>query len=236
MIQNLPIYISIVFGLTTFVVLFLFIGVLKNSDSLPVKNKANTVVIGLIIWLILQAVLTLNDVYNTNTNVLPPKILIFGILPTFLMMLVLFSTKYGRVFIDSLPLQNITILNTIRIPVELVLFWLFLNKSIPAIMTFEGRNLDILAGISAPIMAYCVFFKGILSRKVLLFWNISCLGLLINIIVLAFLSAPTPFQQFGFEQSNIGILNFPFSWLPTFIVPIVLFGHLVSIKRLLKSK
>jgi hypothetical protein len=236
MIQNLPIYISIVFGLTTFVVLYLFIGVLKNSNSLPVKNKANTIALGLIIWLILQAILTLNDVYNTNTNVLPPKILIFGIVPTFLMMVVLFSTKIGREFIDSLPLQNITILNTIRIPVELVLFWLFLNKSIPEIMTFEGRNFDILAGISAPIVVYCVFFKGILSRKVLLIWNTFCLGLLINIIVLAFLSAPTPLQKFGFEQANVGILNFPFSWLPTFIVPIVLFGHLVSIRQLLKSK
>lgn len=65
--------------------------------------------------------------------------------------------------------------------------------------------------------------------------NIICLGLLFNIIVNALFSAPSPIQKFAFEQPNIAILYFPFSLLPTFIVPIVLLGHLVSIRQLLKS-
>lgn len=52
----------------------------------------------------------------------------------------------------------------------------------------------------------------------------------------ALFSTPSPIQQFAFEQPNIAILNFPFSWLPTFIVPLVLFGHLASIRKLLKEK
>ena len=62
-----------------------------------------------------------------------------------------------------------------------------------------------------------------------------CLGLLANIVVNALLSTPTPIQKFAFDQPNIAILNFPFSWLPTFIVPIVLFGHLASIRQLFKQ-
>jgi hypothetical protein len=103
-------------------------------------------------------------------------------------------------------------------------------------MTFEGRNFDILAGITAPIIAYFSLKKVKLSRNVVLVWNIICLGLLINIVVNGFLSAPSPLQQLAFDQPNIAILNFPFSWLPTFIVPLVLFGHLVSIRQLLKPK
>jgi hypothetical protein len=55
-------------------------------------------------------------------------------------------------------------------------------------------------------------------------------------VVNELLSAPTPFQKFAFDQSNIAVVNFPFSWLPTFIVPIVLFCQLTSIRQLLKKK
>jgi hypothetical protein len=103
-------------------------------------------------------------------------------------------------------------------------------------MTFEGRNFDIIAGISAPIIAYFGLTKTKLNKKTILLWNFICLGLLANIVVNALFSAPSPIQKFAFDQPNIAILNFPFSWLPTFIVPIVLFGHLISIRQLMKYK
>ena len=102
-------------------------------------------------------------------------------------------------------------------------------------MTFEGRNFDILAGISAPFIAYFAFKENEIKQKLLLIWNIIGLGLLLNIVVNAFLSAPSPLQLFAFDQPNIAILNFPISFLPTVMVPIVLFGHLVSIRRLIKN-
>jgi hypothetical protein len=102
-------------------------------------------------------------------------------------------------------------------------------------MTFEGRNFDVFSGITAPFIAYFGFRKKTLNRKIILAWNFICLALLVNIVVNAFLSAPTPVQQFAFDQPNIAILYFPFSWLPTFIVPVILFGHLVSIRRLVKG-
>ena len=103
-------------------------------------------------------------------------------------------------------------------------------------MTFEGRNFDIIAGISAPFIAYFGLTKTKLNRQTILIWNFISLGLLVNIVVNALFSAPSPIQKFAFDQPNIAILNFPFSWLPTFIVPIVLFGHLTSIRQLLKRK
>jgi hypothetical protein len=136
---------------------------------------------------------------------------------------------------DSLPLKLLTYLNVVRILVELVLYALFVFKAIPELMTFEGRNFDILAGISAPFVAYFGFTRLRIGRKALLAWNIICLGLLLNIVVNALLSAPSPVQRFAFEQPNIAILYFPFSWLPAFIVPVVLFGHLVSIRQLYRQ-
>jgi len=178
--------------------------------------------------------LTLQNVYSSNTDFFPPTILLFGILPVIIIIITLFSTKRGLRFIDSLPLINLTYLNIVRIPVELVLYWLFLSKTIPELMTFEGRNFDIMAGLTAPLVAYYGLTKGKFSKKFILIWNFICLGLLLNIVINAFFSTPSPVQKFAFNQPNIAILNFPFSWLPTFVVPIVLFGHLTSIRQLLK--
>ncbi|MDQ3193134.1 MAG: hypothetical protein M3Q58_16240 [Bacteroidota bacterium] len=234
MLENLPIYISWIFGITTILTFVLLVWTIKNSRSETVRKKSNLIISVLILWLIIQATFAINSVYNSDTNFLPPKILLFGILPTVLTVIILFTTLKGRQFIDSLPLKNLTYLNIVRVPVEFILFWLFLNEAVPQLMTFEGRNFDIFAGITAPLIAYWGFTKGVLNKKLILIWNFICLGLLINIVVNAFLSAPSPFQMFAFEQPNLAILNFPFIWLPTFIVPIVLFGHLTSIRLLTK--
>lgn len=233
MIANLPIYISISFVITSIVTLLLFYWVIKNSNAENVRKKSKLILVGLTIWLMIQGVLSLNNVYSLNTNSMPPKIILFGIAPTILTLLLLFFSEKGRIFIDSLDVAKLTLINTVRIPVEIVLYLLFINGVIPELMTFDSSNFDILAGISAPIIYYGLR-NGKLSSKIILLWNFVSLGLLINIVVNALFSAPSPFQKFAFDQPNIAILHFPFSFLPTFIVPVVLLGHLVSIKQLIK--
>jgi hypothetical protein len=100
-------------------------------------------------------------------------------------------------------------------------------------MTFEGRNFDIISGITAPFIYYFGFIKNKIPQTVLLAWNFICLALLINIVMNAVLSAPFTFQQFAFDQPNIAIFYFPFVWLPCCVVPIVLFSHLATIRQLL---
>lgn len=100
-------------------------------------------------------------------------------------------------------------------------------------MTFEGRNFDILSGLTAPVVYYFGFIKKGLNKKLILVWNLICLGLLINIVAIAVLSAPFPFQKFAFDQPDIAVLYFPFNWLPCCVVPLVLFSHLATIRQLL---
>ncbi|SJZ36342.1 hypothetical protein [Sediminibacterium ginsengisoli] len=233
MLPSLPIYVPLFFGLTALVTLLLFFLTIRNAATQTVRQNAGRITACLLLWLAIQAVLTFKNVYNTGTDALPPKIVLFGVMPPIATIIILFATKKGRTFIDSLPLVNLTCLHIVRIPVEIVLFWLFLNKAIPGLMTFEGRNFDIIAGITAPLIAWLGFKKAKITRKGILVWNLLCLALLLNIVVNAFLSTPSPLQKFAFDQPNIGILYFPFSWLPTFIVPVVLFAHLVSVRRLL---
>lgn len=232
MIKDLPLYITVVFQLTVLVTLFLFYVTIIKSSSEIVRNKSTLILAGLVLWLVAQAVLTLNSVYNTNLNAFPPKILLLGVAPAVFTIILLFSTKGGKRFIDSLPLSSITYLNVVRIPVELVLYWLYVEHGVPKSMTFEGQNFDIISGITAPIAAWLLVSDA--NKKLILTWNFICIGLLLNVVFTGIFSVPTPLQKFDFEQPNIAILNFPFCWLPTFIVPVVLFGHLVSIRRLLR--
>jgi hypothetical protein len=105
----------------------------------------------------------------------------------------------------------------------------------PELATFEGRNFDILSGLTAPFIWYYGFIKKKLKKGWLLAWNFICLGLLLNIVVHAVLSVPTPFQQLAFDQPAIAVLYYPFILLPAVIVPLVLFAHLVSIRQLMNK-
>ena len=145
-----------------------------------------------------------------------------------------FNKQSGGRFLDRMDLKNLTLVHLVAIPVELVFYWLYLHKAIPKIMTFEGRNFDILSGLSAPFIWYFGFVRQKLGRTALIIWNLVTLGLLINAGTLAVLSIPTPFQQFGFDQPNIALGRFPFFLLPACLVPLVLLSHLFSLSKLFR--
>lgn len=222
--EHLPIYISVIFSLTTFLTLLLLFRAAGYSKSL---------IMAILAWLILQSVVSLTGFY-TVTDKMPPRFALL-ILPPFLVIVISLFTKKGRGFMDSLDIKTLTLIQVLRVPVELTLFWLFLYKMVPGIMTFEGRNFDILCGLTAPLIYYFGYIKNVLGKKVLLAWNILCLLLLANIVITAVLSAPFPIQRFGFGQPNIALLYFPFIWLPAIIVPAAFLTHVVSIRRLIRS-
>ena len=222
--DQVPMYVSLVLVLTTLLGAFIFYSATKNSrQSLMI----------ILIWLAIQSAIALTGLYQVTKESLPWPILMSA--PPMLLIIGMFMSKKGTHFIDGLNLKYLTLLHIIRIPVEIVLYWLCFYKTVPVLMTFEGRNFDILSGSAAPLIYYFGFIKKSISKKVILVWNFICIGLLLNIVINAILSIPLPFQKFGFDQPNIAVLYFPFVWLPCFIVPVVLFAHLSAI-RLLRMK
>ena len=231
MIENLPLYVPLVFLLTALMtVSFLYQPLQRLSFSI---TSAKVLMLLLPFWLLFQASLSITGFY-LNEQTFPPRLFVFALLPTLLTIAFLFIFT-RKDLLSRLPLRTLTLLHIIRIPVEIVLFWLFQNGQVPQLMTFEGRNFDILSGITAPIIAWLAFRNGKINRPLLLIWNVFALLLLINIVTNAILSVPSPLQKFAFDQPNVGILYFPFIWLPSTVVPIVLFSHLVSFYQLLKK-
>lgn len=222
--DNVSFFTQVLFILTTIITIVVF---------WLATRKNNKVLYFLFGWMAIQAVIGLTGFYS-NFEAIPPRF-IFLLGPGFLVTAVLFFTKRGRSFIESLDIKWLTLLHTVRVPVEIVLYFLFVATLVPIDMTYEGKNLDIISGITAPLIYVIVFRNNTMKRKLLLLWNFISLGLLINILIIAILSARTPFQQIAFEQPNIGVTYFPFVWLPSVIVPLVLIALLASIKQLIKK-
>lgn len=194
-------------------------------------SRLFTLIISL--WCIMQSVIAANGFYENEMST-PPR-MAFLVLPLFLTIALFFVFKKGRMFIDKVNIKYLLLLHVVRIPVELVLNASFQEGMIPAIMTFHGNNFDILSGISALLMYYLCYVKNSLGRKSLIAWNFVCLALLLNIMFIGIFSVETPFQKFGFEQPNEVMLHFPLVLLPGCVVPLVLFSHLIALRKLFRE-
>jgi hypothetical protein len=221
MITELSIFISILFSLTVVVTIAWFYFASNSKSFLLI----------ILSWTILQSIVGLSGFYQ-NTETMPPRLMLFGIFPALICTLLLFFIPKGKSFINQLNLKTLTYFHSIRIPVEIVLALLYYQGLVSVYMTYEGTNFDLFSGISAPIVAFLAFRKSNTYNKLLLWWNVLCLLLLLNVVITAVFAFPSPFQQLAFDQPNIAVLYFPFNLLPTVVVPLVLFGHLVAIKRL----
>ncbi|GAB3740310.1 hypothetical protein [Spirosoma lituiforme] len=223
--EQIPPFIPIVFGLTMLVGSWLFAKATQYSRSFLIVMTA---------WIICQSVLGLTGFY-TSIDPGPPRFPLL-LLPPLLSIIALMSMARGKAFINRLNIRMLTLFHLVRIPVEIVLVWLFTFEAIPQLITFEGRNFDIFSGLSAPLIYYFGFQGNRPNKPLLLVWNFACLGLVVNVVINGLLSAPTPFQQFAFDQPNIAIGYFPFNLLPSCLVPLVILAHLTTIRQLLTQK
>jgi hypothetical protein len=177
-------------------------------------------------WLLISGGLALAGVFEHNPVYLPIAMLVT------ISLTIAVVRKSARQVLDPKALLAVHVL---RVPVELVLYALYLQKKIPVLMTFTGWNFDILMGISAIILLFFMLWNGRLSPRFFLAWNITGLFFLFFIVLLAILSSPLPVQQFAFDQPNVAVLSFPYCFLPFVVVPVVLMSHLLLIKELRSS-
>ena len=229
--EGLPAYIPVAFILTTILTVGIFIYAISRAGFQTLPGKLLTVFV--FVWLLVNAVLAYNGFFR-NFTAPPPRVFAVGVLP-FVVLTFAYLVLF-RNFLSNMPLTVLTLIHVIRVPVELILLALFQHGQVPIEMTFEGRNFDILSGITSPVIYFLAFRNGRVNRPLLIVWNFAALALLINIVTVAVLAFPTPFQRFGLAQPNIGVTYFPFIWLPAVIVPIVFFSHVASLYQLLSSR
>jgi len=233
MLSNVPDYVFYTFMLICGVTLIFFLKLLVAPLMAAARTKTAWIIgMAIIIWLGIHSLLAYQEFYTSSFE-LPPRLFIMiapPIVAIFTVLIFLWKSNY----INQLSLKTMTHINVFRFPLELiVLAGLSSSGNIPEVMTFYGRNPDILVGVTAPIIGYLYFSRKSISLNVLLAWHIISLLLLINISITAILSAPYPFQHFGFDQPNIAVLNFPYIFLPSLLVGVAYFCHIISIHKII---
>ncbi|MEM9328699.1 MAG: hypothetical protein AAGA85_23740 [Bacteroidota bacterium] len=232
--ENVPAFVSYTFVAITIAALSFIISAVNAGAHEKRSNDPIIVLTILISWLFLTALLTFLG-FTLDFAARPPRLFLLMIL-VILPLIVLFSRKQSRAFFHRMPLTTLTYIHIIRVPVELVLWWLASAGVVATQMTFEGSNFDILTGVTAPFAA--VFLIGLKSKSkfAAIVWNIAGLALLANIVQMAIRATPYFYDPEAFDQPNVAVFYFPFIWLPTFVVPAVLFSHLVCLYKLFTEK
>ncbi|MFK7953930.1 MAG: hypothetical protein AB8B73_13875 [Ekhidna sp.] len=232
--ETTPTYIAGTF-ITIVLALIGFIYYAVNAASNSKKDLTPAITLALLFsWIFVICTLTFNDFFQDFS--MPPRLFIFVGL-TIISIVVLFAAPKSRAFLNKMPITTLTYLHIIRVPVEIVLWWLAISGLIPLDLTFEGSNLDIISGISAPFAAVFMVSGKSINRIGAIIWNVLAIGLLFNIVLRAISYTPYFYEQVaGGEVANNAMFHFPYVLLPTFVVPVVLFSHLVCLYQLFFKK
>lgn len=165
--------------------------------------------------------------FFSDFSFFPPRMMIVLVIP--LVTIVWFTlSATAREILLHVPAADLLRLQVFRVFVELLLWGAFVLNLLPVQMTFEGRNFDVLSGIGGLLAA--LFLAN--SRIGQYVYNYFGLGLLLNIVAIAFLSMPTPFRVFMNEPANLLVTQAPFILLPGMLVPLAYGLHFLSLRQL----
>jgi hypothetical protein len=190
--------------------------------------------VGLAIWLGVLAVLA-GQGYFLDFESMPPRLLLAGLLPLAAGLLML-PTHGTRHFLAATPPQRLIYLQSFRILMEIILWALSVQGRAPQLITFEGRNVDILIGLTAIPVGWMVVERRAWPAWVGSVWNVAGIVVLANVVIHAQLALPTPFRAFVTQPSTSFLATFPYIWLVGFLVPFAFWLHAGSLVQLARRQ
>lgn len=183
-----------------------------------------------LVWVVLIGGLALNGFFE-DVSRLPSR----AVLAMLAWLPVVLAATYTRAFRRlalATPPHWIIYFQSFRIVVELLLFLAFVRGVMPVQMTFEGRNFDMVAGVLALPVGYLVAKRSRKWRTFAILYNVLGLALLVNVLIIALLSMPTPLRYFLNDPAITIVGQFPFIYLPVVLVVFAYSFHVVSLRQL----
>jgi hypothetical protein len=216
-----PVYLTILFSL--------LVGAVQGEVIRRTKQLGST----LFLWLVVTGILSYtNRLHDFSQR--PPRMLV-------LVGLAFVGVYLGSYFpaasklISSPGLAWLVGLQVFRVGVEIFLYLGHRAGFVPVQMTFEGRNWDVLTGLTALPMAWLIA-KNKAPKKLVYAWNAAGLALLLNVVVVSVLSMPTPLRHFHNEPANTFVAYFPYVWLPAYLVQVAWLSHLLIFRAAKEMK
>jgi hypothetical protein len=159
----------------------------------------------------------------------PALLLLLGLT---LLTVAIVMSPLGARLAAGIGLGTIVAFQAFRVPVELLLHRLHAEGIVPVQMTYEGRNFDIVTGVTGLVLGAWLLRSKAVPRGLVLAWNVLGLVLLANIVIVAMFSTPVSFRRFVESPPHTLPSTFPYIWLPSFLVQVALASHLLVFRQL----
>lgn len=188
----------------------------------------------LVAWLSVMGRLAGSGFFGAFLTQFPPPFAL-ALLPPWLLIICCVGVPALRAYLVVTPLVWLTGYQSFRIGIEYILWLLYHQGALPHAITFEGQNIDLLVGITAPVVAVLVARQRAGTHLLALVWNTAALLILLNTVRVAFQSVPGPFHDPTMQPPNMIVGQVPFIWLPSFVVPMALLGHAVALAKVIPA-
>jgi hypothetical protein len=136
-----------------------------------------------------------------------------------------------RTAIGETPLPALIGLHSIRV-LGLSFILLYAEGRLPAPFAPSAGWGDVFMGVTALPLAWAVARFGPRVRPLVLLWSAIGIGDLVTAVTLGTLSTPGPLQVFVGPPDASAMTTLPWLIIPGFLVPILLFTHIVIVARL----
>jgi len=208
----------------------------RSSRDGKRRRTVTVVLIALCVWLLVTGALAhagLLAVWHAR----PPRLPAIPLL-ALIAIILLNRTDGFRKLLDATPRHWPVAMQTFRIGVELAFWGLYASGGAPEQVTFEGRNFDVIVGLTAPFVAFAIARLN-LKPGVVIAWNVLGILILSNTIVTTLSSMPGPLHINWPGMPFTAFAAWPFVWVPAFLAPLAIFIHVFSIRQnalLIQSK
>ncbi len=200
------------------------------------RRVVTGVFIALCIWLLITGALA-HGGFLAVWHARPPRLPAIPMLALIAIVLINRADVF-RKLLDATPRHWPVAMQTFRIGVELAFWGLYASGGAPEQVTFEGRNFDVIVGLTAPFVAFAIA-KLNLKPSVVIVWNVLGILILSNTIVTTLSSMPGPLHINWPGMPFTAFAAWPFVWVPAFLAPLAIFIHVFSIRQnalLIQSK
>jgi hypothetical protein len=222
--DNLTPCISLIFGLIAFLTVFTFYQAAGNDNRFGIL---------VLVWVALQSCISASGFYKI-TDTIPASFLLM-VVPPVILVAWLSVARPGKALLDKMDLHLLTVIHVVRAPVQVVLYWLFICRVVPAEITLGGGNMDIIVGLTAPVIYYFGVLKDKIKWQLLVCWNVVGLGLIFNMVLKSIFFTALLTEHTTMEQPNVVLFHFPFVFLPAVIIPLMICSHLAAIRLIVKN-
>ncbi len=236
-ITQVPLWLSISFGILMLTVpTYLIANTVKVAanragkwDGKALQKRVLFFYLG---FFFIVSLVSLTGFFTVNT--LPPRVIIFVVVPLFLFYLLWVQRRawFATIF-ESVRLEQLIAIHIFRL-VGVYFFLLYSYDALPWSFAMIGGTGDILTALFAIPVIYFLRQKVAFAKPLAWVWNIF--GLL---DILSVLSTAIVVTRAAIANGEMGVGQFgtfPFSWIPAFAPATIVFLHILIFRKLRKAQ